>query len=236
MANATVQETDLFRIDPKSGLITTKAVFDREQKSQYSVLLSACDYLAEPTPFETLQELIIKIGDLDDNLPEFEQPQNLNGLLSAKNPYGNAPKDESFEHNTLTGGEDSQSLDYTYLFQVSENLPKATVVGKVEAIDKDEKPENKRIFYHIVDGNDQNVFAINTKTGLIQTNQPLDREAQSFYQLIVKASPSERPPTGHQLPVIGYRNLTQKFRLERERSYPVDDRSLAIVGIEILVS
>lgn len=237
VSNTTTQESELFRIDPKTGLITTKVVFDREQKSQYTVILSACDYLAEPTPFETLQELIIKIGDEDDNLPEFERPQNLNGLLSAKNPYLNSPKDESFDHNTLTSSaseEGSQSLDYTYLFQVTENLPKATVVGKVEAVDKDEKPENKRIFYHILDGNDQNVFSINSKTGLLQTNQPLDREAQSFYQLIVKASPSERPPAGHQLPVIGYRNLTQKFKMERERSYPADDRSLAIVGIEIL--
>lgn len=243
VSNTTVQETDRFAIDPKSGLITTKQVFDREQKSEYSVRLVACDYLAEPHQWETEQELIIKIGDQDDNLPEFKRPQNLNSLLSAKNPYLNSPKDDSsFEHNMLFNGppaedsSNSQSSDftYTYLFSVTENLPKATVVGKVEAIDKDEKPENKRIFYHILDGNHQNMFSINHKTGLIQTNQPLDRESQSFYQLIIKASPDERPPAGHQLPVIGYRNLTQKFKMERERSYQADDRSLAIVGIEIL--
>lgn len=60
----TGQETELFRIDPKTGLIVTKVVFDREEKAQYSVMLSASDYLAEPNQFETLQELIIKIGGI----------------------------------------------------------------------------------------------------------------------------------------------------------------------------
>lgn len=231
------QETELFKIDSKTGLITTKIVFDREQKSQYSVMLSASDYLAEPNQFETLQELIIKIGDLDDNLPEFERPQSIVNLLSAKNPYLSTSRDESsFEHNTLLFNEDNNSqssLDYTYLFQISENLPRSTVVGKVEAIDKDEKPENKRIFYHIIDGNDQNIFNLNPKTGLLQTNQPLDRETQSFYQLIIKASPNEKYSL-NKLPTIKNRNLTQKFRLERERSYSADDFSLAIVGIQVL--
>lgn len=232
----TGQETELFKIDAKTGVITTKVIFDREHIPQYSVMLSATDYLAEPNQFETLQELIIKIGDLDDNLPEFERPQSLNNLISAKtNSYSKdvLNKDESIEHNSLTNENGQSSLDYTYLFQITENLPKATVVGKVEAVDKDEKPENRKIFYFIVDGNEQGLFNLNPKTGILQTTQSLDRESQSFYQLIVKATPNENY-TIPQLPIItGHRNLTQKFRLERERSYSPDDHSLAIVGIEV---
>ena len=108
------------------------------------------------------------------------------------------------------------------------------MIGKVDAIDKDEKPENKKIYYYIVDGNEQGLFNLNPKTGVLQSNQPLDRETQSFYQLIVKASANENY-TVNQMPTISnYRNLTQKFRLERQRSYSSDDHSLAIVGIEIL--
>ena len=225
----TVTETELFRIDSKTGLITTRVIFDREAKAQYSVMLSACDYLAEPNQFETLQELIIKIGDLDDNLPEFDRPQNLNQLLISDS------SNNLLLFNNNNNNNHQQELDYTYLFQITENLAKSTVVGKVEAIDKDEKAENKRIFYHIIDGNEQNLFNCNLKTGQLQTNQPLDREAQSFYQLIIKASPNENYTiiNNNQMP-NSYRNLTQKFKFERERSYSPDDYSIAIVGIEVL--
>lgn len=227
----TSQETELFKIDPKTGVITTKAIFDREQQSQYSVMLSACDCLAEPQQFETLHELIVKIGDLDDNLPEFTKLEQ-NNLLGNKKVLA---KDETIDQNILLNpsADDNQQPEYTYLFKISENLPKLTAVGTLQAIDKDEKPENRKINYHIIDGNDQDLFTINIKTGLLQTKQSLDREAQSFHQLIVKATSNEDYVVS-QLPKINHRNLTQKFKLERERSYASDDHSLALVGIEIL--
>lgn len=240
--NQTVQETDLFRIDPKTGLITSKVAFDREQNSQYSIVLSASDHLAEPNQFETLQELIIKIGDLDDNVAEFSRPQSLSNLISAKNNLliSSSSRDENSIESTglLSTNNDemmiiNNQLDFTYLFQISENLPRSTVVGKVEAIDRDEKPENRKIFYFIVDGNEQGLFSINLRTGVLITNQPLDRENQSFYQLIVKATPNENYTVNQMPTIVNHRNLTQKFKMERQRSYLIDDPTLAIVGIEI---
>ncbi|XP_074605163.1 cadherin 87A [Brevipalpus obovatus] len=71
-----VQETDEFRIDPESGVITSKVSFDREERSSYELVLSVEDYMSEPVSFESLQKLTIMIKDMDDNRPEFSRSAN----------------------------------------------------------------------------------------------------------------------------------------------------------------
>uniref|UniRef100_T1L1Z0 Cadherin domain-containing protein n=1 Tax=Tetranychus urticae TaxID=32264 RepID=T1L1Z0_TETUR len=75
-ASTNVQETDEFRIDSDSGLITSKISFDREQHDSYELVLSVVDYMGEPQSFENLQKLTVKIKDMDDNKPEFTRHSN----------------------------------------------------------------------------------------------------------------------------------------------------------------
>ena len=55
--------------DPQSGLIITQAPLDREQRSQYSVVVVAQD-LGRP-PQQTSRVLVINVTDADDNDPVF---------------------------------------------------------------------------------------------------------------------------------------------------------------------
>lgn len=71
-----VQETDEFKIDPESGLITSKISFDREERDRYELVLSAEDFMGEPKSYESLQKLTIMIKDMDDNKPEFTRNDN----------------------------------------------------------------------------------------------------------------------------------------------------------------
>ncbi|XP_010002513.1 PREDICTED: uncharacterized protein LOC104394598, partial [Chaetura pelagica] len=65
---------------------------------------------------------------------------------------------------------------------VSENAPKGTVVAVVTAA-----ALNQTIVYSIVSGNEEDVFAINNRTGVISVKKPLDYESVTSYELRVQA-------------------------------------------------
>ncbi|NXJ70074.1 PCD15 protein, partial [Rostratula benghalensis] len=65
---------------------------------------------------------------------------------------------------------------------VSENAPKGTVVAVVTAA-----ALNQTIVYSIVSGNEEDVFAINNRTGVISVKKSLDYESVKSYELRVQA-------------------------------------------------
>lgn len=74
-----------------------------------------------------------------------------------------------------------------YEFHIVENLPAGVIIGSVKAIDKD-SGENGRIFYHIVDGNQEKAFTLDRTQGFLRANVSFDREKQSEYSLTLYAS------------------------------------------------
>uniref|UniRef100_A0A8C3Q8S2 Protocadherin-15 n=1 Tax=Geospiza parvula TaxID=87175 RepID=A0A8C3Q8S2_GEOPR len=65
---------------------------------------------------------------------------------------------------------------------VSENAPQGTVVTVVTAA-----ALNQTVVYSIVSGNEEDVFAINNRTGVISVKKPLDYERVQSYELRVQA-------------------------------------------------
>ncbi|NXY89662.1 PCD15 protein, partial [Alcedo cyanopectus] len=65
---------------------------------------------------------------------------------------------------------------------VSESAPKGTVVAVVTAA-----ALNQTIVYSIVSGNEEGVFGINNRTGVISVKKPLDYESVKSYELRVQA-------------------------------------------------
>ena len=114
-----------------------------------------------------------------------------------------------------------------YVFAIAENEPRGTLIGKVSASDKDFEDENRRIFYHIIDGNIDNRFFLEKTTGNLYANTSFDREEIESYELVIKAAPKE--------------NLTQDSHFDedmkkaniKDRSYNSDDLSLAFVVVKI---
>lgn len=66
-------------------------------------------------------------------------------------------------------------------------------IGQVKAIDKDEG-KNAQIFYFLVSDERNRLlnddFRVDIKTGMIHTNDVLDRERIDSYLLYIRASPS----------------------------------------------
>uniref|UniRef100_A0AAY4AB03 Cadherin domain-containing protein n=1 Tax=Denticeps clupeoides TaxID=299321 RepID=A0AAY4AB03_9TELE len=75
-----------------------------------------------------------------------------------------------------------------YRAAVRENAPRLTPVCRVQATDLD-LGVNSLLTYEIVrrQGDPSEHFLIDESTGVIRVNKPLDREAQTFYELIVRA-------------------------------------------------
>lgn len=72
-----------------------------------------------------------------------------------------------------------------YLFSnISEEADKASIVGEVQALDKDTA---SIITYSILDGNEGNAFSIENTTGRIRVNGKLDFEQIEQYNLTVRA-------------------------------------------------
>lgn len=74
-----------------------------------------------------------------------------------------------------------------YKFQVAENGPRDTRIGKIQAIieDKNHPPE---VYYYLLVGNDEGAFYLDKTSGDIFTNKSLDREYKESYSLYILAS------------------------------------------------
>ncbi|KAK5864404.1 hypothetical protein PBY51_015650 [Eleginops maclovinus] len=79
-----------------------------------------------------------------------------------------------------------------YSTSVSESLPSGSSIVTVGASDADDGP-NAQLLYKIASGDPQSHFVI-TKEGVLQTKKALDRETQSFYNLVVTVNDLAPPP------------------------------------------
>lgn len=78
-----------------------------------------------------------------------------------------------------------------YYPEVPENKPSGTTVVNVTAIDPDS--DGSGLMYKITKGNDDNLFSIDPRTGVIKTLRPLDRESQAEHTLTVVVSDGGKP-------------------------------------------
>ncbi|MGH0190740.1 UNVERIFIED_CONTAM: hypothetical protein FKN15_050636 [Acipenser sinensis] len=62
-----------FEMDPRSGLITTRGLVDREQTEQYSLIVEASDQGREPGPRSASVKVFITVLDENDNVPQFSE-------------------------------------------------------------------------------------------------------------------------------------------------------------------
>ncbi|CAH2040130.1 unnamed protein product, partial [Iphiclides podalirius] len=76
-----------------------------------------------------------------------------------------------------------------YLFAVAEGLPRGVAVGTVKAVDKD-SGENGKVYYHILEGNQEGAFILDRTQGTLRANVTFDREEREEYTLTVYASNS----------------------------------------------
>jgi len=81
-----------------------------------------------------------------------------------------------------------QFLSATYSFQVAENQPSGTEVGRLVAIDAD-SPSHGHFYFRLRQmdgGREAEMFDIDRKSGAIVTAKPLDREHRALHVLVAE--------------------------------------------------
>ncbi|KAK1801130.1 hypothetical protein P4O66_022831 [Electrophorus voltai] len=76
-----------FEIDPRSGLITTRGIVDRETNERYTLLVEASDQGREPGPRSATVSVHITVLDENDNVPQFSQKRYVVAVREDVRPH-----------------------------------------------------------------------------------------------------------------------------------------------------
>ncbi|KAL4226126.1 Cadherin EGF LAG seven-pass G-type receptor 2 [Mactra antiquata] len=174
------RSNDMFTINPISGKVTTTVPLDREELSVHRFLITATDNSAIFRRSATAT-LTINVLDENDHTPTFDRD--------------------------------------VYKEEKPENLPVATTISSVRAIDKDDG-QNKEVRYSIIDPVTPTTFKIDPILGTISTLKVLNREVQASYQLVVQAK--DQAPFGEQRSSTTTIDITV---LDENDNYPQFDKS-----------
>lgn len=136
---------DLFSIEPSTGVIKSKVVFDYEEKNLFSIVVVATN---PDSQMFGKTKITIHITGVNEYYPKFIQS--------------------------------------VFHFDVSESAEVGTVVGSIQASDKDSGDDGK-VYYLLVGSSNDKGFVINPQTGKISVSRNLDRETQSRVVLTVMA-------------------------------------------------
>ncbi|XP_073691957.1 cadherin-11 [Garra rufa] len=139
------------------------------------------------------QEAVIKLKKTVD----FETKRSYTLRVEASNPHvdprfaawGPYKDTTTVKISVEDADEPPTFMAPSYNFEVEENAPAGTVVGRVHA--KDTDIMNNPVSYMIPRYTDlEEFFTINPEDGIIRTTRPLDREAQAWHNISVSATES----------------------------------------------
>ncbi|XP_078684144.1 protein dachsous-like [Branchiostoma floridae x Branchiostoma belcheri] len=172
-----------FRIDPVTGALQTTTPIDREQTSQFTLVVEATDQpvnLSHARTKTTTARILVE--DMNDNTPVF---------VSRTETY--VMEDEPVGYHVMYDMNDNTpvfvSRTETY---VMEDEPVGYHVMYVIAVD-DDFGDNGRLTYQIASGNQGGKFLLDPNTGLLAIERRLDRETESRYVLNVTATDHGTP-------------------------------------------
>nr|CAD7263745.1 unnamed protein product [Timema shepardi] len=170
-----------FRISEDNGTLSVTGNVDRETRDSYSFQVMAQDGGPIKDRKRSVVDVEVNVLDVNDNAPSF---YNYDHILQK---FSRAEEGSHALENPL--------LVPIYYASVIENSPPGTVVSKVSANDSDFPGNgNGLLLFNIPYGSDGgDVFAVDSKEGIIRTVGKLDFETQASYNVSVVASDLGNP-------------------------------------------
>uniref|UniRef100_A0A8C9BCN7 Protocadherin Fat 4 n=1 Tax=Phocoena sinus TaxID=42100 RepID=A0A8C9BCN7_PHOSS len=209
-------DSDLFVIDPNTGVITTQGFLDFETKQSYHLTVKAFNVPDEERcSFATVN---IQLKGTNEYVPRFVSklyyfeiseaaPKGtiVGEVFASDRDLGTDGEVQLFDFgNSRKKGKKKKRVSLKvlakefwhlniYSVQISEGVPMGTHVTFVSAFDSDSVPSWSRFSYFIGSGNENGAFSINPQTGQITVTAELDRETLPIYNLTVLAVDSGTP-------------------------------------------
>ncbi|KAF5405534.1 Protocadherin Fat 1 [Paragonimus heterotremus] len=121
-----------------------------------------------------------------------------------------------------------------YTFELAENSPGGTEVGRVEAIDRDVTEANRKLRYSLRGRvEDVHLISIDRVSGIIRTRRPIDRESRSSISLMVTAEnemPVHLPSVpSSAIPVVMHESLNSN--IESTSNHQSSARASLVINI-----
>ncbi|RVE54564.1 hypothetical protein evm_000685 [Chilo suppressalis] len=166
-----------FEISPLTGVFSVNGELDREKEEKYILTIVAKDN-GQEKKLSSSVSVEIQVLDVNDNSPKFI---GYDDIFEWKHPEANAMSNHNFE---------SVSVIPIYKATLPENAPVGTIVTKIYANDSDFIGNgNGLILYSLPQRKNQiNLFAIDSKEGIITTTGKLDFETQNQHNVTIIAS------------------------------------------------
>lgn len=146
-------------------------------------------------------------------------------LVLAAVDNGTPAKFETLQLLTVVLADDDDNIPrFTsprYTFSIKENLLPGVIIGTVKAIDKD-SGDNGRVYYHVLEGNQEGAFTVDRTQGTIRANISFDRENQSEYAFTVYAS--NNPILQHAVAILN----------SIDNSTESQDPSIAMIKVRVM--
>lgn len=167
------------------GVITVDGKLDQETQSMYLFRIMAQDHGPVNRRLRSTVDVEVKVLDVNDNAPMF---YSFSKIIRV-NPE--SLRDPAKRYFTTT----NTIPVPIYTATVMENSPPATRVTRVFANDSDSTTNgNGMILFHIEHvGNKPQLFAIDSKDGIVTTTTSLDFEKQSKHNVTIVASDLGHP-------------------------------------------
>lgn len=171
-----LNDTVPFGIVKSTGVLTINGELDREKTDNYTFIVQAQDNPNEGNPKKSIVSVEVNILDVNDNSPVF---YGYDEIIPTPNL-------------TVTPNHNFASVLTTpiYYASVPENSPTGTAVTRIFANDSDFQGNgNGLLLFHIPHKKNQpNLFAIDSKDGIVTTLEKLDFENQSTHNVTIIAS------------------------------------------------
>lgn len=166
-----------FEISPLTGVFSVNGELDREREDKYILTVVARDN-GQDKKLSSSVSVEVQVLDVNDNAPRFF---GFDDLLEWKHPEAGEISNHNFE---------SVMMIPVYRTVLEENAPVGTIVTKVYANDSDFIGNgNGLILYSLPQKKNQmNLFAIDSKEGIVTTIGRLDYETQSLHNVTIVAS------------------------------------------------
>ena len=194
------QEEDAFQIDPVTGVITTKQEFDREQRPEYILIVTARDNGEKPKYQKRIVKVLIK--DKNDNAPVFLEPYY--NVTVPEGTHGNtrlltvSAEDKDVEINgrvnyyITSGNEEARFEVKKDNIFVARPLDRETQeFYKLSVTASDGKNSNEvTVHVQVIDVNDNDpVFSNNTYEASVRENMPRNAYVVTFSATDVDLGP-----------------------------------------------
>ncbi|XP_075975934.1 cadherin 89D isoform X3 [Anticarsia gemmatalis] len=166
-----------FEISPLTGVFSVNGELDREKEDKYILTVIAQDN-GHDKKLSSSVSVEVQVLDVNDNAPKFFAYDE---IMEWKHPEADEISNHNFE---------SVMMMPIYKATIEENAPIGTIVTKIYANDSDFIGNgNGLILYSLPQKKNQlNLFAIDSKEGIITTTGRLDYESQTVHNVTIVAS------------------------------------------------